>query len=201
MENIEKNMVKLTPKTQKTYNKIIKHAKKEFSNRGYSNTSIHSIAKKAGLSVGCLYKYFSSKDELYQFIISSEQRKIKQYLNDAIRNVEKREEKEKEGLRAWLYYVRDNPGVYRLIWETLFIDQKAFDEYYYKFAKSYQRRLEQSDEPINTPDLFNLSYALVGISNFLGIRIIGNKNKTTDEEIEKMVDCGHKLISKGIFIK
>lgn len=201
MNNLEKNNANLSPKTQKTYNKIIKCAKKEFASRGYLNTSISSIAKKANLSVGCLYKYFSSKDELYKLIITAEQQQIKERLNDAIRSAKTRAEKEKIGLRAWLYYVRDNPGVYKLIWETLFIDQKAFDEYYYKFAKSYQRRLEQSDEPINTPDLFNLSYALVGISNFLGIRIIGNKNKTTDEEIEKMVDCGHKLISKGIFIK
>ena len=201
MKEMNESSLKLTPKTQKTYNKIIKFAKKEFSNRGYSNTSIHSIAKKANLSVGCLYKYFSSKDELYQFIILSEQNRIKESINRAIRGVLSREQIEKEGLRAWLYYVRDNPGVYKLIWETLFIDQKSFDEYYKSFTRSYQKRLEQSDVPLNTDDLLNLSYALVGISNFLGIRIIGNKNKVSDEEIEKMVECGHHLIKEGIFKK
>ena len=55
-------------------------------------------------------------------------------------------EMEKEGLRAWLYYVRNNPGVYRLIWETLFIDQKAFDDYYKNFAASYAHSLTHSNE-------------------------------------------------------
>ena len=136
MNNLEKNNASLSPKTQKTYNKIIKCAKKEFASRGYLNTSISSIAKKANLSVGCLYKYFSSKDELYKLIITTEQQQIKERLNDAIRSVKTRAEKEKIGHRAWLYYVRDNPGVYKLIWESLFIDQKEFDNYYFTFAQS-----------------------------------------------------------------
>lgn len=189
----------LSPKTQKTYNKIVKCAKKEFSSRGFSNTSIHYIAKKANLSVGCLYKYFSSKDELYDYIITSEQNKIKEHINDAIRSCKDRKEKEKEGLRAWLYYVRNNPGVYRLIWETLFIDYKAFEDYYKKFASSYAFSLNLDSNIINTEDLINLSYALIGISNFLGIRLINPKVKLSDEEIEKMVETGYNLIEHGIF--
>ena len=201
MKNLDKNNVSLSPKTQKTYNKIIKYAKKEFASKGYLNTSISTIAKKASLSVGCLYKYFSSKDELYSLIITTEQRQIKEVLNDAIRNMKTRAEKEKVGLRTWLYYVRDNPGVYKLIWESLFINQKEFDDYYLSFATSYKSQLLKSEQPLNTDDLLNLSYALVGISNFLGIRIIAEKNKLKDEEIEQMVETGHKLISEGIFKK
>lgn len=191
----------LSPKTQKTFNKIVKCAKKEFASRGYLNTSIHTIAKKANLSVGCLYKYFSSKDSLYNLIIKSEQNKIKTSLNDAIRGATSRIEKEKAGLRAWLYYVRDNPGVYKLIWETLFIDQKAFDEYYHSFAMSYKTNLERSEDEIDTNNLINLSYALIGISNFLGIRIIAKSNKVSDDEIEELVETGSQLILKGIFKK
>jgi AcrR family transcriptional regulator len=148
-----------------------------------------------------LYKYFSSKDELYKLIITAEQQQIKERLNDAIRSVKTRAEKERIGLRAWLYYVRDNPGVYKLIWESLFIDQKEFDDYYLSFAQSYKSELRKSEQPLNTEDLLNLSYALVGISNFLGIRIIAQKIKLSDEEIEQMVETGYRLISKGIFSK
>ena len=197
----DKITANLTPKTQKTFNKIIKCSKKEFSNRGYSNTSIHLIAKKAGLSVGCLYKYFSSKDELYDYIITGEQNKIKAHINDAIRTCKTRKEMEKEGLRAWLYYVRNNPGVYRLIWETLFIDQKAFDDYYKNFAASYAHSLTHSNEGLNTDDVINLSYALIGVSNFLGIRLINPKNKVTDEEVESMVETGYNFIINGMFRK
>ena len=201
MEKNSNNEIKFSEKTKKTYNKIIKCAKKEFSNRGYSNTSIHSIAKKANLSVGCLYKYFSSKDELYNFIITSEQNKIKKFINESIKDCSTRQEKEKEGLRAWLTYVKDNHGVYRLIWETLFIDQDAFDAYYINFAKSYAKSLSLDKNELNTEDLLNLSYALIGISNFLGIRLLNNKNTVSEEEINQMVETGYNLITKGIFNK
>jgi AcrR family transcriptional regulator len=190
---------KLSPKTRKTFDKIVKCAKKEFSKRGYSNTSIHAIAEKAKLSVGCLYKYFGSKDELYYFIIHNEQRMIREYLNHYISFCPTREDKEREGLRAWLYYVRENPGVYKLIWETLFIDKKAFDKYYSTFTESYTKALFGDKDQLKMEDFENVSYILIGISNFLGIILINSDSKATDEEIKQMVDTGMAFLKNGLF--
>lgn len=187
-----------TPKTQKTFNKIIKTAEKEFSLHGYLNTSIHTIAKKAKLSVGCIYKYFENKDDLYQYIISREQLKIREHLKGYINKCKTRKEKEKEGLRAWLHYVRDNPGVYRLIWETLFIDKKAFDDYYVTFANSYVKGLIEDKDEINNDDYLNIAYMLIGISNFLGIRIINSDSNLSDEDIDKMVETADKFFTNGV---
>lgn len=187
-----------TPKTQKTFNKIIKYAKKEFSMHGYASTTIYNIAEKAKLSVGCIYKYFENKDQLYRFIIKNEQVNIREHLNSYVNKCKTRKEKEKEGLRAWLHYVRDNPGVYRLIWETLFIDKKAFDDYYITFAKSYAKSLELDEAQLKETDYINIAYILIGISNFLGVRIINSKHKMSDEEIDTMVETGSKLLTIGL---
>ncbi|MFB6318566.1 TetR/AcrR family transcriptional regulator [Saccharicrinis sp. FJH54] len=40
-----------------------------FADKGYANTSISMIAKKAGISKGLLYNYFESKDELLESIL------------------------------------------------------------------------------------------------------------------------------------
>lgn len=188
-----------TPRTQKTYNKILKYAKREFSLYGFANTTIHNIAEKAKVSVGCIYKYFENKDQLYRFIIANEQISIRQHLNTFINKCKTREEKEKEGLRAWLYYVRDNPGVYRLIWETLFIDKKSFDDYYVSFASSYAKALKEDASQIKDEDYLNIAYILIGISNFLGVEIINSDHKMSDEEIDRMVETGGKILSKGLF--
>ncbi|GJL94043.1 MAG: hypothetical protein DHS20C05_04480 [Hyphococcus sp.] len=42
-----------------------------FSNNGYRLTSMADIASKAELSVGALYRYFSTKDVLFQALFSS----------------------------------------------------------------------------------------------------------------------------------
>ena len=45
--------------------KILLVALNEFSSRGYENANINVIAKKSGVSVGAMYKYFGSKQNLF----------------------------------------------------------------------------------------------------------------------------------------
>ncbi len=46
-------------------NKILSVAMSEFANNGFDNANINTIAKKAGVSVGSLYKYFNTKTDLF----------------------------------------------------------------------------------------------------------------------------------------
>jgi AcrR family transcriptional regulator len=45
--------------------RIQRAARVVFSERGYTKTSIEQVAKQAGLSVGAIYLYFRSKEDLY----------------------------------------------------------------------------------------------------------------------------------------
>lgn len=51
--------------------KILSVATHEFSENGFENTNINIIAKKAGVSVGSLYKYFDTKRELFLTVVQS----------------------------------------------------------------------------------------------------------------------------------
>lgn len=48
---------------------ILAVAEDEFARRGFTETSIASIADKAGVSVGSLYKYFVDKEALYLSLV------------------------------------------------------------------------------------------------------------------------------------
>jgi len=50
---------------EKKQKKIIKTAISEFANQGFNSANINIIAKKAGVSVGSLYKYFETKENLF----------------------------------------------------------------------------------------------------------------------------------------
>ena len=52
-------------------NRIIEEALKEFNEKGYEGASIRSIAKKSNTSVGNIYKYFKSKEDLHESLIGS----------------------------------------------------------------------------------------------------------------------------------
>ena len=49
--------------------KIIAAAIEEFADKGLDNSKIDNIAKKAGISYGSMYNYFTSKDDLIHTII------------------------------------------------------------------------------------------------------------------------------------
>src|SRR5258708_17892180 len=44
--------------------RILAAARRLFDRRGYVNTSMEDVAARAGLAVGTLYNYFSSKEQL-----------------------------------------------------------------------------------------------------------------------------------------
>ena len=61
-------------------NSIVKEALKEFMEKGYEGASIRSIAEKSNTSVGNIYKYFESKEDLYENIIGSVYHKLMDYI-------------------------------------------------------------------------------------------------------------------------
>ncbi len=64
---------------------IIVAAKRVFSEKGYSKSTMEDIAREAELSPGTLYLYFKNKDELY----ASLSLRILQYLNIRLEDVKR----------------------------------------------------------------------------------------------------------------
>lgn len=60
--------------------RIVEEALKEFSEKGYEGASIRSIAKNSNTSVGNIYKYFSSKEDLYENLIGSVYHRLTDYI-------------------------------------------------------------------------------------------------------------------------
>lgn len=69
-------------------NRILESAKQEFLSCGYENASMRNIALKCGMTVGNLYRYFSSKETLVQSIVSKVfdelSQMVKELTNDKI---------------------------------------------------------------------------------------------------------------------
>ena len=50
-------------------NRIVEAAKREFMENTYERTSMRNIANRSNITVGNLYRYFTSKEELNKFIV------------------------------------------------------------------------------------------------------------------------------------
>jgi len=60
---------------------IVEEALREFKEMGYKGTSIRNIAKNAETSVGNFYKYFESKDDLYEKLIGTVYEMLMDYID------------------------------------------------------------------------------------------------------------------------
>lgn len=65
---------------------IIDSAKQEFSTFGFENASMRNIAAKANVTVGNLYRYFKSKEELNDYILKPTKEKINKSIDKIISN-------------------------------------------------------------------------------------------------------------------
>ena len=84
---------------------IIVAAKRVFSEKGFSKTTMEDIAREAELSPGTLYLYFKNKDELY----ASLSLRILQYMNirleDVTKETDRNPEEKIESIKEALYDV------------------------------------------------------------------------------------------------
>lgn len=66
-------------------NRILEAAVDEFAEYGYDRANINDIAKNAGVSVGSMYKYFTSKEDLYLTVVHMCVLTIKNALDHIVR--------------------------------------------------------------------------------------------------------------------
>ncbi len=166
--------------------KIIDAAEELFTNVGFYQTSISDICKKANTAVGTFYIYFDTKTDIYRYLMAKYKKEIKSLLAESIAGCKTRYECEREGIKCFVKYAVKTPNVYNIIWGSLSIDKNMFVDYYVSFADSYNRALSKSFGEVNTKDTTTVAYALMGISNFLGLRAMFEG--MTDEAIDEMVE-------------
>ncbi|WP_415405709.1 TetR/AcrR family transcriptional regulator [Sulfurovum sp. CS9] len=67
----EQSITSPLSKGSKTKDKILKHALKLFSSKGYKATTVRDIAGAIGIKQSALYNHFKNKDEILETLISN----------------------------------------------------------------------------------------------------------------------------------
>ncbi len=189
------------PKTKRgwaTLERICEAAEREFSEKGFSNTSVVDITKSADVGAGTFYLYFDSKLDIYKYLLKSYHHDIRKNIREHVKDLPTREEQERAGLRYWFDYVDKNRFVFNIAWESFFIDKAIFDEYYSTFGESYARNLEVAQEngEVLDMDLEVLSFILMAITNFLAVHWVVFKKKN---HYDFITDETMKLLRHGMF--
>lgn len=93
--------------------RILDAAREEFRNDAFDGLSMRTIARRAGVTVGNVYRYFQGKDDIFYVLLMEEQERrldaMYGYIDAGTSGMDKLR---RYGL-AYLDYVRQNPGEHR----------------------------------------------------------------------------------------
>lgn len=189
-----------TPRTargRKTQRQLLDAAEAEFGERGFHESSIVSITKRAGVALGTFYTYFDSKDALFRALVRDMSGRVKEAVAPAIADASDSIGREGAALEAFLGFARDHKEIYRIIDEAEFVAPASWREHYERTAARILERLQEAeaDGATNGPIDEVHAWALMGMNVFLGLKFgVMDESRPVDE----VADIANALIARGL---
>ena len=100
--------------TDERKEKILEIGIEEFSSKGYENANINVIAKKAGISIGLMYKYFATKEDLFITCIHRGKAILDDALEEIMQSDDKLLVKAEKLIRTTCYHSKSNANYIKL---------------------------------------------------------------------------------------
>lgn len=94
--------------------RIIKIATQEFAKNGFKGANINVIAKKAGISIGSMYNYFESKEDLLLTVVNEAYKLLEKVLGSVSLENKNFYEKIEELVIAAQKFAREYPEIHQV---------------------------------------------------------------------------------------
>lgn len=110
-------------------NQIIEGAIKVFTAKGFHGATVREIAAEAGLTMGTLYNYINSKEDIIYIVYDSITNSLRKEMRDAIRGISDPKERLKAALRQNLHSIYQHQDVIMFIYRgSSLFDRESLHE-------------------------------------------------------------------------
>lgn len=187
----------LSAKGLRTRQRLIEAAEDVFAEYGWEEASIVKITEAAGVSQGTFYRYFLSKQAVFDELVEDLNRRVRHAMSEGAARGTNRVEAERYGFEAFFRFTAEHPGLYRVIRQAEFASPKALHLHYERIAEGYVAALEEAMESgeIVIADTEVLAYALMGIGELIGMRwILWGEDEVPGHVVDEMM----KFIARGL---
>lgn len=187
----------LSAKGLRTRQRLLDAAEQVFAEHGWETASIVKITETAGVAQGTFYRYFPSKQSVFDELVADLNRRVRQAMSEGAAKGRNRVEAERYGFEAFFRFTAEHPGLYRVIRQAEFASPDALRMHYEKIAEGYVAALRQASEAGEIEDIDPevLAYALMGVGELIGMRWITWGDSTVPE---KVIDEMMRFIARGL---
>lgn len=123
---------------------LVRAAAEIVGERGYEEASIARITERAGLAHGTFYRYFETRQDLFDQLLPDVGNELIDFLKGRASGARTLMDIEERGLRGFFDFLLENPGFYRLLNEAEVAAPSAFEHHISKLAAHYVASLERS---------------------------------------------------------
>jgi AcrR family transcriptional regulator len=163
-----------TDRGRRTRRRLLAAAEQVFGRDGFYRASIVDITRAAGIAQGTFYLYFPSKTALFVELVRTMGHDLRRHLHEATQGIDRRARAEEAGFRAFFEFVAQRPDLYRIVRECQFVAPDEYCDWYERLARRYAAALRRgvSDGEVADVDLEIAAYCLIGMGDFLGMRLV-----------------------------
>lgn len=187
----------LSAKGRRTRLSLLQAAEEVFAEHGWEEASIVKITEAAGVSQGTFYRYFTSKQAVFDELVEDLNRRVRHAMSEGAARGTNRVEAERYGFEAFFRFTAEHPGLYRVIRQAEFASPRALHMHYERIAEGYVAALDDAIDAgeIVTADTEVLAYALMGIGELIGMRwILWGDDRVPTHVIDEMMG----FIARGL---
>lgn len=186
-----------TDRGRRTLRAMLDAAAGEFGERGFHDASIARITARAGVALGTFYTYFESKEAVFRALVNDMSAQVRTTVGPHILAAPDRLTGERQGLRAFLDFVREHKELYRILDEAEFVDPASWRTHYENTVAGYVVSLTaaagRGEVRADVSEIH--AWAIVGMNVFLGLRY-GVWEQ--DEAAEQVASIASALLKDGL---
>jgi len=180
---------------ERRHQQIVDGACKIFFKKGFHPTTTRDIAKACGMSIGQLYHYISSKDDVLYLVHKHSQKVWQEYLERSnFVKIDDPLEKLTKALHYTLLFMIENKKMFQFIYsESKYLDKKrlrvVLDMDYKNVVGFWRSLLEEVDKTtVIKGDLDFLSSVISYLLVFLALRGWTLKDKPNIQHVDSLVE-------------
>ncbi len=181
-------------------------AEKLFSERGYFQTSMEDVAKAAEYAIGTIYRYFPSKEDLYNRMLIRKGKAFFDAVEDSLRNCEGPMERLEAIIRSKVHFFFANSGFVKIYLSQINASSNtitppeglkdAHQEYMGTIAGILSDGMKKGVFVKMDVDMLVMSF--MGMTNHLLFTAVSEGKDLSEEDIERFV---MELLKKGLIKK
>ena len=176
----------LSTRGERTRRALLDAAEAVFGEYGWEQASIVKITEKAGVSQGTFYRYFVSKQAIFDELVDDLNRRVRRAMAEGSSGATTRAEAERGGFRGFFEFTAEHPTLYRVIRQAEFASPSALHSHYERIADGYRTALASAIDrgEIAPGDPEVLAFILMGVGEMIGMRwILWRESGEMPEEV------------------